>query len=134
MNNGFYNVAPRYTCGSPAMVTSKIALCVSQQEKESYQHDLSGRYGEEKRRRAELFGLRGIVEFKTHKGSGKKSGWEVLDLITNEKRFVLDKANLRQEGWMKYKDLDQYVKDEIEKNPPIGKGDFKNYGWFKMIR
>ena len=41
----FFNVAPRYTSGSPAMVPEETALRVAAQEHRSYEHAIAGIYG-----------------------------------------------------------------------------------------
>lgn len=58
----YYNVYPRYTSGSPAMVSESIALKVAAEEKHFIEHALDGAWGEVEKARAEKLGLRGIVE------------------------------------------------------------------------
>jgi len=82
------NVAPRYTCGSPALVNSQIANRVAAQEQRSYNDHLEGVYGAELQRKAEQDGL-ALIAF-TMKETRK--GWEVEDLITGEKHFWPFKA------------------------------------------
>jgi hypothetical protein len=75
-----WNVAPRYTAGSPAMVPEHIARQVAKEEKEAYERLLTGIYGEADKATAEKLGLKGIVEerFET------KKGWDVTDVLTGE--------------------------------------------------
>jgi hypothetical protein len=78
-----YNLAPRYTAGSPALVYDRaLAERVAGEEKDAYQRHLEGIYGEDAKARAEEQGLRGIVEqrkvFAHH--------FLALDMITGEQR------------------------------------------------
>ena len=57
-----YNVAPRYSCGSPAAVDRLTAFKVVTDELNAYNRALAGAYGEEGRQRAETLGISGIVE------------------------------------------------------------------------
>jgi len=81
--NPHYNVAPRYTAGSPALVREEIALRVAQDEEGGHQHANVGRYGQEKQVTSKEIGLSGIVELRAE----TKKGWDVLDVITGE-RFI----------------------------------------------
>jgi hypothetical protein len=83
-----YNVAPRWTCGSPAMVNPRIARQVAHEEKRAHEIYLEGAYGEAEKKRAEEEGL-ALISF-TMKETRK--GWEVEDLITGEKHFWPFKA------------------------------------------
>jgi hypothetical protein len=76
----YFNVAPRYTCGSPAMVSAAIALRVADEEKEGYAVTLEGVYGPEAKALAERAGLRRIAEAVIEKADC----WLVHDLITQE--------------------------------------------------
>jgi hypothetical protein len=76
-----YNVAPRHTSGSPAMVDERTALRVARQERVSYERSLEGFYGEESREKAQEAGISGIVEVRRE----KKKSWDVLDLCTGER-------------------------------------------------
>lgn len=78
-----FNVAPRYTCGSPALVGSDIAEQVAREERRAYECHLEGIYGDDKKREAEENGL-GLIAF-TMKETRK--GWVVVDLITDEEHF-----------------------------------------------
>ena len=75
---GHFNVRPRYTCGSPAMVPENIARLVAEQEERQYRDILEGMTGEDSAAEAAALGLHGIAQFKMeHKG-----GWLIMDLIT----------------------------------------------------
>jgi len=56
-----WNVAPRYTAGSPAMVDEATARRVAAQEQDAIEAFLDGSCGEENRTKAEKLGLDGIV-------------------------------------------------------------------------
>ncbi len=56
-----YEVMPRYTAGSPAMVDEHIALRVAEQEKKAYPGHLEGVYGDAWKFVAQTEGLDGIV-------------------------------------------------------------------------
>jgi nicotinamide mononucleotide (NMN) deamidase PncC len=71
-----YNVAPRYTAGSPAMVDRAIAERVAEQEEEAFHRSLTGIYGEEARTIAQTQGLGWIA-------------WETM-----ERRSQLTKADM----------------------------------------
>lgn len=74
-----YSVAPRYTPGSPAMVSEQIARQVAAEEKEAYPYYLQGTCGEAQKKRAELLGLDNIAY--AYSESGKL--FLVWDLITD---------------------------------------------------
>lgn len=57
-----YNVAPRYTPGSPALVDRATAERVAKEEDESYKLAITGHAGEEAKLRAMEEGRFGIVE------------------------------------------------------------------------
>lgn len=76
----YYNVRPRYTPGSGAMVDERTALKVAAEEKRFYEIAQSGAFGEEDLEKTKTLGVKGIVEsIREHKG-----GWIVNDLITGE--------------------------------------------------
>ena len=77
-----YNVRPRYTPGSPAMVSADTALQVAHEEKQAYEHHLVGAFGSQLMLRAKALGLKGIVERVQEVKNGKE--WQVGDLITHE--------------------------------------------------
>lgn len=81
--NKYYDVRPRYTPGSPAMVGSRIALQVAQEEEQFIQHALEGVWGDEQKLRAEVLGLSGIVMNRKE----VRGGWEVIDVITGDVSF-----------------------------------------------
>lgn len=105
MRHGYYTVAPRYTCGSPALVDGRTAERVAKEEQGVIDWVLQGYEGEERRLRAEKLGLRGIAEFKIERGSGRKHGWEVHDLCTGERFFQLTPDALYSLGWKRYDEL-----------------------------
>ncbi len=130
-STGHFNVAPRFTPGSPALVREEIALRVAAQERDSFPRAKEGIYGETDKAKAERLGLRGIVEYRVERGSGKKHGWEVIDLCTGERLFRLCTEALRTLGWKSYHDLQGYERKIVDENPP---SDFEDptKGWYKL--
>jgi len=124
MSNYHYNVAPRYTPGSPAMVDAATAERVAASEKAHIGYILECYEGERAADRAKRLGLRGIAERRIEKGSGKKQGWEVLDLCTGERFFRLCSEALRKLGWRQYDDLETYERAIVDAEPPQ---DFEDY-------
>lgn len=81
----YYNVNPRYSAGSPAMVDAATARRVAVHEKDEYKANLEGIYGEEAKAEAEKRGLKGIVECVIHEQRRhRKDGHLVYDLLTEE--------------------------------------------------
>ena len=78
-----YNVAPRYTAGSPAQVPKEVAERVCSQEREHHAIALTGAYGERMEWQARTLGLRSIVECRLE----RPQGWLVLDMLTEERFF-----------------------------------------------
>lgn len=82
-----YNVAPRYTPGSPALVREDVARRVMRDEQAEYEQVIAGLYGEDKKEQASRLGLSGIVEER----------WEFRgvvmyrDLLTGETGSVKDR-------------------------------------------
>ncbi len=76
-----FNVAPRYTPGSPAPVDMDTALRVASDEEGGYQHAHVGRYGAKYQEIAQKLGTLGIVEVRAE----TRKGWDVLDLLTGER-------------------------------------------------
>lgn len=76
-----YNVAPRYSPGSPALVDRETAKKVALDEEDAYFFAMEGRYGAEKQQRAETEGLKGIVEALVE----TRKGWDILDLLTGDR-------------------------------------------------
>jgi hypothetical protein len=79
-----YHVRPRYTPGSPALVSEKTAMQVADDEKKCYERLIDPSYAgmvpsDEAKARAE--GLGGIVEAKREHGGG----WDVLDVLTGRR-------------------------------------------------
>lgn len=75
-----FNVRPRYTPGSPAMVGMDLAERVAREEARAIRAALEGAYGVEQQKKAQEEGLKGIAEAVYEKGKN----WIVLDLITGE--------------------------------------------------
>jgi hypothetical protein len=75
-----YNVAPRYTAGSPAQVDQQTADRVVIQERQGYQRALEGVYGTETQTEAEKLGLAWIVWTSTE----VRSSLFKHDLLTNQ--------------------------------------------------
>lgn len=74
-----YNVAPRYTPGSPAQVDERTARKVVVEERRGYIIALSGAHGEAERATAmRPFALNGIVEQRLE----YTDGWVISDLMT----------------------------------------------------
>ncbi len=114
MRAGYFNVAPRFTPGSPALVNQEIALRVAAQERRAFEPAKMGVYGKDDQERAGRLGLRGIVEYRTERGSGKKHGWEIIDVCTGEKFFRLTDEALRKNGWTHYADLNSGLQKLID--------------------
>lgn len=74
----YYNVNPRYSAGSPAMVDKDTALKLVDDECMAHQATLEGIYGPERVAEAKEAGLHGIVEEVTERADC----WLVTDLIT----------------------------------------------------
>lgn len=81
MKNSHFNVSPRYTPGSPAMVDEDTAVRVAAEERRAYERALSGRYGTEEQDRALKLGVSGVVESRAE----SRRSWIVLDMITGER-------------------------------------------------
>jgi hypothetical protein len=73
-----FNVAPRFTPGSPAMVDGPTAYAVASEERLAYERSLTGVYGEQAKTLAEHVGCVGIVERREE----RSDCWIVLDVIT----------------------------------------------------
>jgi len=122
-----YNVAPRYSPGSPALVSREIAERVATDEKRAIDAALSGFWGEKHKARAELLGLRGIVEQRKE----TRKGWEVLDMITGERFLRLFPTKLEKLGFRRYNDLQDWEQKVVDnKPPPVEK--YQQTGWFKI--
>lgn len=123
-----YNVAPRYTPGSPALVGRDIAERVASEEKDFIQHALEGFWGDAQKLRAEQLGLRGIVEARVE----RRGFWEVHDLCTGEHFKRLFPEKLRKQGFKTYIELQPWEKKLIDENPPTDIDKYQKYGWFKI--
>ena len=132
MSDGYFTVAPRYTCGSPALVSHEIAHRVAKEEKSSYEYILEGLEGEERKERAKRLGLRGIAEWKCERGRGKKHGWEVKDLITGEVLFRHTPEALHALGWKRYDELDTWERRLVDADLPTDIADPK-VAFYKLI-
>lgn len=76
----YYELAPRYTPGSPAAVDEATARRVAKEEKDAYTCTLEGIYGEAAKAVALEKGL-ALIAFEMCE---KASGWVIHDLITDE--------------------------------------------------
>lgn len=81
MRNLNFYVAPRYTAGSPALVSESIARKVAADERNAYETTLEGAYGERFAAEAKRDGLGGIVEEQVE----FSKGWHITDLITGRR-------------------------------------------------
>ena len=126
-----YNVAPRYTPGSPALVPERIAMRVAEEEKRAIKDVLDGFEGPQRQKRAQNLGLRGIVEARICRGSGKKLGWEVVDLCTGEHFFRLASEALAKLGWRKYRELKTWEQKLVDQEPPLDIQD-PHRAWYRL--
>jgi hypothetical protein len=102
-SNMHFNVAPRYTGGSPAAVREEIAVRVAQEEKRAYEQVLTGAFGDEELHTAKTKGLKGIAEVVFERGNG----WDVKDLCTEEQfRRERLKASKLRPGLLMVRDRD----------------------------
>ena len=99
-----YNVAPRYTPGSPAMVAQHIAERVIEQEQDGYRHALEGIYGVDAQRVAQTQGLAGIVWTTTE----RRNALIKSDLITG----VVTSQRIKRDGTL--------VPEIVQIDPPPG--------------
>jgi hypothetical protein len=91
-----YYVKPRYTPGSPSMVDRVTAERVAREERESHKHGL---HGDGEAARAQLLGLRGIVEVVDYRGDTRHARDLITDetlVLTGAQSDLLDR--LRQRG------------------------------------
>lgn len=105
-----YNVRPRYTPGSPAAVDEDTAFRVAREEREAYEHALTGIGGERERRRAEMLGLEGIVYTLHWQGSGRKFRWVQTDLVTGKQTLRLHQDELEREGYLNFDQLPPWAR------------------------
>lgn len=102
-----YNVAPRYSAGSPALVDERTADEVQVAELEGYARAMSGIYGAEKQDRARRLGLSGIVEhrqvFAHH--------FIATDRITGERRDSRNIQRGKPRPGISYAEADQIWND-----------------------
>jgi hypothetical protein len=91
----YINVEPRYTPGSPGAIhDEKLARRIAGQERDHYEHALTGLYGDEMRATAEARGLDLIVFLMIE----RPRGWAVEDFITGKKTWWPHKAKCRHCG------------------------------------
>lgn len=83
MPNTFWQVAPRYTAGSPGQVDAATAKRIASQELAIYSQDLAGLHGPEDQARAQRLGTSGIVESVTDWADGSRV---ITDEITGASR------------------------------------------------
>lgn len=122
-----YNVAPRYTPGSPALVSREIAERVAKEETHFIQHAMEGAWGAEHQARAGRLGLAGIVELRVE----RRDHWEVTDLCTGERFKRLFPEKIRKLGFRGYCDLETWEKALVDEKPPVME-DYRTKGWFKI--
>jgi hypothetical protein len=77
-NHGWFDVHPRYSAGSPAMVDMQTALGVARDEQQMFPGALEGVFGAEERRAAQTLGLGGIVEWKMESGASSILAYDLL--------------------------------------------------------
>jgi hypothetical protein len=111
----YFYVRPRYSAGSPAMVTERIAFQVAADERYCYEHTLSGAYGEEQKKRAEVLGLRGIAYAMAEHGSGRKFRWLVFDLVTGERFRRHHDEEIRRLEFRPYLEIPEPDRRQINK-------------------
>lgn len=132
MRNSHFDLNPRYTAGSPGMIHDELyAQRIAADEKRAYERALTGVYGEADKLLAERLGLRGIVQEKRERGSGKKQGWEVRDLCTGETLFQLCSEALAKLGWRRYMELEAYEWALVDQAPPLDLPKYRE-GWYKL--
>lgn len=114
MRGCFYHVAPRYSAGSPALVSEFIANRVAEQEKRGHEQALSGAWGDREKLRAERLGLRGVAELREE----TKKGWLIFDLCTEE--HLLKLYHPEKVGYRHFYDLDTGTQRILRLEPPPG--------------
>ena len=108
-----YNVRPRYTPGSPAVVDEATAQRVAREERDAYEHALTGAWGEAERQRAELLGVSSIVYSLHEDGSGRRFRWVQADLITDTITRRLDSEALHRSGYMSFAELPTWARERV---------------------
>lgn len=120
-----YNVTPRYTPGSPALVKRDIALMVAKQEQRAYEHALTGFMGDAEKSKAERLGLRGIAEERCE----QRDRWLIHDLCTGENLEHLFPVKLEKLGFWRFSALaDRHRKLVTECFP-----DAYERRWFQIL-
>ena len=108
-----FHVRPRYSCGSPAMVSEAIALRVAEDEIRCHSQALEGAYGPMLKMRAEALGLSEISYTLTESGSGRNFRWLLHDLITGEHKLRLSDEELQRQGFTRFPNLSAYFQQKI---------------------
>jgi len=112
MQNQYYHVAPRYTAGSPAAVTPRIAADIAKTEVAFYSHVLEGMWGAEWQARAKKEGLDGIVE--SHLVYANHT--LCCDIITlRRSKIVAGKRTIIQEGRSSTSVLNEFLRREEQR-------------------
>lgn len=126
--NSHCHVAPRYTPGSPALVSLEVAERTAREEREFIEHALGGVWGEERRAEAERLGLRGIAEVRVE----RRDHWEVRDLCTGARFRRLFPEKLRKLKFRTYADLRDWERRLVDGDPPQDMPDYRRKGWFRV--
>jgi len=92
----YFDVAPRYTGGSPAQVPQAIAERVAGEELDGFRMTLAGVYGEAAVARAQQLGVEGIAEERRERGDG----WEIRDLISDRRFFRIVRRIESDRQWL----------------------------------
>lgn len=129
MLRGFYHVKPRYSPGSPAMVSERIAFMVAEDEKRGHEAALSGAWGDTQKLRAEALGLRGVSEYREE----TRRGWLIQDLCTGEHLLKLYEAGIEKAGFRRFFDLDGATQAALRREPPPGVEDVEEE-WYERGR
>jgi hypothetical protein len=85
MARTYYDVAPRYTAGSPAMVDQRTAERVMNQERDGYNRALEGLYGADEQHVAQTLGLAGIVWTVTEQRNELFKRDLLTDVVTSQR-------------------------------------------------
>lgn len=99
----FYHVAPRYSSGSPAMVSEEVATQVARDEREAWDRYVEGVYGDREKDRAEFDGKQGIV----YSSAEKRGQIHISDLITGE-IFIVPIKDWVGNRWHSRNDRDKF--------------------------
>lgn len=134
MANTYWNVHPRYSCGSPAALfgnREELVRRIVRAEKDGHEAALEGLYGDRLKERAERLGLRGIVVLTREKG--KK--WVCFDEVTGEHYERPFDDRMRKNGFVRFTDLDPHIQELIADVEPAivteAKKDERPF-WFRV--